>query len=195
MVRKVLLGVLLVAGFVFAAWFCLLENPLLEENTASLIGVRYPVQFVVFSTLNGASFCLGALAMYRKYNFRSRLGTICALTAPVMLLVTLLTQGDLVDGEITFSGTTKVIHWTATILFILGVVASLALLFFMLRKRVRGFTALCAITLSIVIGMIVTILTIGKSGLFEAVPIWLMYILLFLVNCTNLFPLRKLEDA
>jgi len=189
--RKVLLGVLLIAGLAFATWFCFLENPLMEDNTASLIGVRHPALFLVYTALNGVSFCLGALAMYRAYGSRNLPGRISALFAPAMLLVILFTQGELVDGEIAFAPITKTIHWTATVIYVLSVVASLSLLFFLKRKQVRGFAALCVIATAIVPGMIFTILTIGKSGLFEAIPIWMVYILLFLVNCTKIFPMKE----
>ena len=39
--------------------------------------------------------------------------------------------------------------------------------------------------------MLVILLTVGKSGLLELVPMWIAMILLFLVNFTEIYPVTE----
>jgi len=185
--HKWFLGGLLIAGFIFVTCYCFLENPLLEENTASLIGVRHPFLFLIWNILTGAAFFFNIMAMYETYRCPYRVGKGAAWTALLMLPVMYIFQGNLVDGEVVFTSAVKAVHWVAAIVYMVSIAASMGLLFFHARRQVRRFTVLFALVAASAIGMLAIFLTLGKSGLFEAVPVWMVYIILFLVNCTSLF--------
>jgi len=191
---KWFLGSLLVAGFVFVTCYCFLENPLLEENTASLVGVRHPFLFLIWNILTGAAFFFNIMAMYKIRRCPYRIGRVAAWTALLMLPVMYIFQGKLVDGEVVFTSTVKAVHWVAAIVYMVCIAASMGLLFFYARRQARRFNLLFVLVAATAIAMLAIFLTLGKSGLFEAVPVWMVYIILFLVNCTGLFaPPRKEE--
>jgi len=192
--NKWFLGGLLVTGFVFVTCYCFLENPLLEENTASLIGVRHPFLFLIWNILTGAAFFFNILAMYETFCCTNHLGKGAVWTALLTLPVMYIFQGKLVDDEVVLTGTVKAVHWVAAILYMVCIAASMGLLFFYARKQVRRFNVLFAIVAVTAIGMLTIFLTLGKSGLFEAVPVWMVYIILFLVNCTKLFSPPPKDD-
>ena len=43
--------------------------------------------------------------------------------------------------------------------------------------------------------MLVLLLTVGKSAIIENIPMQAAYVLLFLLNFTNVFPVKKAEKA
>jgi len=157
--NKWFLGSLLLAGFAFVTCYCFLENPLLEENTASLIGVRHPFLFLIWNILTGAAFFFNIMAMYRTYRCPYRIGKGAAIT------------------------------------YMVCIAASMGLLFFYARRQARRFNLLFVLVAATAAAMLTIFLTLGKSGLFEAVPVWMVYIILFLVNCTGLFTPPKKEKG
>ena len=54
-----------------------------------------------------------------------------------------------------------------------------------------GLIVFCAILLT----MLVLLLTVGKSAIIENIPMQAAYVLLFLLNFTNIFPVKKAEKA
>ncbi|MDR0531108.1 MAG: hypothetical protein LBG83_03465 [Oscillospiraceae bacterium] len=190
--NKVFLGVLLAAGFAYVTFFCFLENPLLEENTASLIGVRHPALFFVWNLLTGAAFFFNCRAMYATWQCKNRLGRIAIWAALCAVPVIYFIHGQWNGETVVFPGVTKAVHWTATIVFMVGNAAALAIGFFHARKQSpRFFNRLLALVIALVVALLVVFFTIGKSGLFEAAPIWVVYVMLFLVNCTGRRPLPE----
>ncbi|MCL2106971.1 MAG: hypothetical protein FWH26_07960 [Oscillospiraceae bacterium] len=190
--NKFFLGALLIVGFVYVTVFCFLENPLLEENTASLIGLKYPALFFLWLTLTGAAFFFNSRAMYLSYGCRSIVGRAAIWAALCALPVIFFVHGEILEsGEIFYPGVSKPVHWAATIIFMLGDALSIGILFIYACKKVKRFRWLCVGIGGIVAGMLAVFFIFGKSGLFETAPIWLAYVMLFLVNCTGLFALPK----
>jgi len=196
---KRFLGGLLIAGFAYATFFCCLANPLLEDNTASIVGLRYPKLFFAWQVLTGAALAFNLLAMYHTYRCPKPLRTLgkgavwtALFCQPFMYFV----HGDIIDGEVVFSDATKSVHWFFSILFMVAVFASMALLFLHARGLVKRFNVLFIFVSVVVVLMLLVFFTIGKSGLFEAIPLWTVYVLLFLINCTKAFaPPEKQSDG
>ena len=42
--------------------------------------------------------------------------------------------------------------------------------------------------------MLVLLATVGKNGIIESLPMWAVYLLLFLINFTKLFDVEKTEE-
>ena len=188
--NKGFLGALLILGFAYVTYFCFVGgDPWLETNTASMIGVRHPAQFFLWLLLTGAVFFFNNRAMYENYHCPNRLGRALAWAALFAFPVVFLVNGQIINGEVVLEGIRKVIHWSATGAFIACNALAILLVFLYARRQARRFNILCAGVVAVVAGMLAILLTIGKSALFEAVPIWAAYIMLFLVNCTGLFPL------
>ncbi|MCL2301586.1 MAG: hypothetical protein FWC27_15705 [Firmicutes bacterium] len=191
------LGVLLAAAFAFVTGFALMRNPLLEENTASLLGLRYPKMFFLWQLLVGLAYMYGTLALYHAFDCPQPLrgvGKALAWLGVPCQAVIYFVHGEIAGGTVTYPGATKPIHWTATILLMAGILLSVGIAFFHARKQVRRFGVLLAALSAVLAGMLLVFFTIGKSGLFEAVPLWVLFILLFLANCTKPFAPPELQS-
>lgn len=176
---KALCVSLLLMALVFNVIFGCLRNPLGEDNTISWIGYDHPFGFIVWGTLTAAAFYVSISRIYRRYNYSGKLGTAALHIAPFMA-ATFVFINDW--------GWEHVIHWIGAIGFIALNGAAL-LLFFLhnFKKHVSYKTTTFAVA-AMLLAMLVILLTIGKSGLLELVPIWISMILLILINTTDIYP-------
>ena len=191
---KRFLGALLAVTFAYVTFFTFLRNPLLEENTSSLIGLRYPKMFFLWQLLVGLALMYGTLALYHAYDCPKPLRTIgkaVAWTGPPCQVIIYFVHAEIAGEEILYPGATKPVHWAATVVFILGVLAGVGIAFFHARRRVRRFSILLGAIGIAAAAMLIVFFTIGKSGLFESIPLWAMLIMLFLAHCTPWFRLPE----
>ena len=184
------LGALLAVTFAYVTCFAFLRNPLLEDNTASLIGLDYPLLFFFWQLLVGLSLVYGILAVYHIYGCPEPLrtvGKIAAWTSPPCQAIIYFVHADIENGEIVYLGVKREIHWAATIIFMLAVLLSAGIAFYGAGKKVRRFNALLIAIGAVALAMAAVFFTVGKSGLFETAPLWALLAMLFLVHCTKLF--------
>ena len=176
---KALCVSLLLMALVFNVIFGCLRNPLGEDNTISWIGYDHPFGFIVWGTLTAAAFYVSISRIYRRYNYSGKLGTAALHIAPVMA-ATFVFINDW--------GWEHVIHWIGAIGFI--ALNGAALLLFLLHnfKKHISYKITTFAVAAMLLAMLVILLTIGKSGLLELVPIWISMILLILINTTDIYP-------
>jgi len=183
--NKIFLGSLLAVGFVYVTCYCFLENPMLADNTASLVGVRHPVLFFGWTLLTASAFFFNCRALYAAWDCKNRVGRVAIWLALFSVPVLYIFNGWIENGEVVLEGPRKVIHWVATIMFIACNATAIGIGFFHARKQSpRFYNIMLALLAVIVAAMLVVLLTIGKSGLLEVIPVLAAYIMLFLVNCT-----------
>ena len=173
---KALCVSLLLMALVFNVIFGCLRNPLGEDNTISWIGYDHPFGFIVWGTLTAAAFYVSISRIYRRYNYSGKLGTAALHIAPFMA-ATFVFINDW--------GWEHVIHWIGAIGFI--ALNGAALLLFFLHNFKKHISYKIT-TFAMLLAMLVILLTIGKSGLLELVPIWISMILLILINTTDIYP-------
>ena len=176
---KALCVSLLLMALVFNVIFGCLRNPLGEDNTISWIGYDNPFGFIVWGTLTAAAFYVSISRIYRRYNYSGKLGTAALHIAPFMA-ATFVFINDW--------GWEHVIHWIGAIGFI--ALNGAALLLFLLHnfKKHVSYKITTFAVAAMLLAMLVILLTIGKSGLLELVPIWISMILLILINTTDIYP-------
>lgn len=176
---KALCVSLLLMALVFNVIFGCLRNPLGEDNTISWIGYDHPFGFIVWGTLTAAAFYVSISRIYRRYNYSGKLGTAALHIAPFMA-ATFVFINDW--------GWEHVIHWIGAIGFI--ALNGAALLLFLLHnfKKHISYKITTFAVAAMLLAMLVILLTIGKSGLLELVPIWISMILLILINTTDIYP-------
>ena len=58
----------------------------------------------------------------------------------------------------------------------------------------KKFIALTIAFCAVLVTMLVLLATVGKDGIIESLPMWATYLLLFLVNFTSLFDVKKAEE-
>ena len=176
---KALCVSLLLMALVFNVIFGCLRNPLGEDNTISWIGYDHPFGFIVWGTLTAAAFYVSISRIYRRYNYSGKLGTAALHIAPFMA-ATFVFINDW--------GWEHVIHWIGAIGFIALNCAALLLFFLHNFKKHISYKITTFAVAAMLLAMLVILLTIGKSGLLELVPIWISMILLILINTTDIYP-------
>lgn len=176
---KALCVSLLLMALVFNVIFGCLRNPLGEDNTISWIGYDHPFGFIVWGTLTAAAFYVSISRIYRHYNYSGKLGTAALHIAPFMA-ATFVFINDW--------GWEHVIHWIGAIGFIALNGAALLLFFLHNFKKHVSYKITTFAVAAMLLAMLVILLTIGKSGLLELVPIWISMILLILINTTDIYP-------
>ena len=138
----------------------------------------------------GLSVVCSALALYHAYDCPKPLRTVgkaLAWAIPPCQAIIYFVHGNVIGEEVIYQGAAKPVHWTAAIVFIVAVLACVGLAFLHARTRVRRFNILLGVLAAVLVGMLAVFFTIGKSGLFESVPLWALLIMLFLAHCTPWF--------
>ena len=83
------------------------------------------------------------------------------------------------------------LHWIGAIGFIALNGAALLLFFLHHFKTHISYKITSFAVAGMLLAMLVILLTVGKSGLLELVPMWIAMILLFLVNFTEIYPVTE----
>lgn len=177
--NRTLCMAILVMALIYNVIFGCVRNPLGEDNTISWIGYDHPFGFLLWGALTAAAFYLNILYVYRKYSYTGKIGTVALHVAPFMAFTVIF---------INDWGWEHVLHWIGAIGFI-ALNGTALLLFFLhnFKKHISYQLTTFAVALML-LAMLIILLTIGKSGLLELVPIWLALILLFLINFTGIYP-------
>lgn len=180
--NRTLCMVTLLMALVYNVVFGCIRNPLGEENTISWIGYDHPFGFLVWGGLTAAAFFLNLSYLYHRFHYTGKIGAIALYTAPMMAMTVIF---------INDWGWEHVLHWIGAIGFIALNGAAL-LLFFLhnFKKHIRYKLTSVAVA-GMLLAMLVILLTAGKSGLLELVPLWIALALLFLVNFTGIYPVTE----
>ena len=181
--RKLCMAVLLMA-LLYNVIFGCVRNPLGEDNTISWIGYDHPFGFLVWGGLTAAAFFLNIAYLYRRYHYRGKIGMVALYTAPMMAMTVIF---------INDWGWEHVLHWIGAIGFIALNGAALLLFFLHNFKKHISYRLTAFGVAGMLLAMLVILLTVGKSGLLELIPMWIAMALLFLVNFTNLYPVLEEE--
>ena len=84
-------------------------------------------------------------------------------------------------------------HWSTALLFAAFFAAAIIvyLLHMSMKKSVKHLIMLIVLSLTLVL-MVVLLAIFGKSGGIESIPMWVAYIIVFLMNYTKPFqPVKK----
>lgn len=178
--------VTLIAGFVFITIYCFLKDP--RQYTASMIGLEYPWAFKVWGILSTTSVFVNTLYMFRKFSYINRFGLFTGLIGCMALFVTINVPSA--GEDLILNSLRCMSHWTGALLFAFG--CAFPVLFFLLHMAFKSDNrrfVFVAVFFSVIFVLSVTLLiTVGKNGLIEGIPVWSVYLILFLVNFTPLFP-------
>ena len=81
-------------------------------------------------------------------------------------------------------------HWTGALLFAFCCAAPMVLLLINKARELKG-----RFMVGLIVFCAILLLTVGKSAIIENIPMQAAYVLLFLLNFTNIFPVKKAEKA
>ena len=166
-------------GCVYVTWYGFFgDQPFIEKVkfiTASMIGLDFPWHFRGWGVIASATVftnTLGSAAIYVTINCPS--------------------MGE----EIHLDSARCMAHWTGALLFAFCCAAPMVLLLINKAREFKGrFLVGLIVFCAILLTMLVLLLTVGKSAIIENIPMQAAYVLLFLLNFTNIFPVKKAEKA
>ncbi len=184
----------LVVGCAFITWYGFLSFPeqfgnILTDVTASMLGLRYPLYFRMWGVLSALSIFTNVLYMYRKNNYYGKAGIIITSLGCAALFVTV----NVPSAGLELVPTARCLsHWAGALIF--AFFGAAGVIIFLLHKckeksvrYIVGTVILCVV-LAI---MLVLLVTVGKSAFIENLPMWVVYVLLFMINFTGFFDKKK----
>ncbi len=182
----------LIFGCAFITWYGFLKDPHLY--TASMIGLDFPWEFRGWGVFSTAAVFMNIMLMYNKFNYRNRLAVVAGSIGCAALYMTINLPSfgeDLVLTSARCMG-----HWAGALLFaLLGSAPVVLFLFSMSFKRKnKKFILVTVAFAALLLTMLVLLITVGKDGLIENIPMWGVYLVLFLVNYTPIFDEKKTEE-
>ncbi len=181
----------LVFGCVFITWYGFFKNPF--EFTASMIGLEYPWHFKMWGIFAPISIFVNTIYMYRKFGYSNRGGIISGSVGCAAMFVTINVPSA--GEELILTSLRCMSHWTGALVFAFCCAAPIVMfLLHMAKTGNKKFIALTVAFCAVLVTMLVLLATLGKDGIIESLPMWATYLLLFFVNFTSLFDVKKAEE-
>lgn len=182
----------LIAGFIYFTVYGFIGNPDLSM-TASVIGKTHPRLFVWWAVFSGVSLFLNLQYLYKHNNFKAqklaKVGNVCTYLGVFCIFACVnIPSVEPEDGK-----TLQMIaHWSMALLFAAFFAAAIIvfLVHMTSQKSVKHLIMLITLSLTLVL-MVVLLLIFGKSGGIESIPMWVAYVIVFLMNYTKPFQVEK----
>lgn len=180
----------IIFGCVYVTWYGFFgDQPFIEKVktiTASMIGLDFPWHFRGWGVFASMTIFTNTMFAYRRYNYNSRLGVILGSIGSAAIFVTINCPS--MGEEMHLDSPRCMAHWAGALIFAFCCAAPMVILLFGKARKEKGaFLAAFIIFCAILATMLVLLITVGKSAIIENIPMQAAYILLFLLNFTNIF--------
>lgn len=187
---KALCLVGIIFGCVYVTWYGFFgDQPFIEKVktiTASMIGLDFPWHFRGWGVFASMTIFTNTMFAYRRYNYNSKLGVILGSIGSAAIFVTINCPS--MGEEMHLDSPRCMAHWAGALIFAFCCAAPMVILLFSKARKEKGaFLAAFIIFCAILATMLVLLITVGKSAIIENIPMQAAYILLFLLNFTNIF--------
>ena len=187
---RVIALVMLIVGCAFITAYGFFKNP--REYTASMIGLDYPWSFKLWGILSTASIFINTLYMYRKYGYENHAGLTasCIGCAALFITINVPSAGE----DLILNSLRCMSHWTGALVFAFGAATPVVLfLLHMAKTKQPRWIALAVFFCVVLALMLILLITVGKDGIIEGIPVWSVYLVLLLVNFTPLYSVPQTE--
>ena len=182
----------LIAGFVFFTVYGFIDNPDLAK-TASVIGKTHPRLFVWWAVFSGVSLYLNLQYLYKLNSFKNeklaKFGNVCTYLGFICIFACVnIPSVEPEDGK----PIQMAAHWSTALLFAAFFAAAIIafLLHKTMQKSIKHLVMLITLAATLVL-MVVLLVLFGKSGGIESIPMWVAYIIIFMLNYTKPFQPAK----
>ncbi len=197
-VTTVFCAVNLIIGCAFITWYGFLSFPeqfgnILTDVTASMLGLRYPLYFRMWGVLSSLSVFTNVLYMYRKNNYYGKTGIIITSIGCAALFITV----NVPSAGLELVMTARCLsHWASALIF--AFFGAAGVIIFLLHKSKQKNVKYIVAT--VVLGsflalMLILLVTVGKSAFIENLPMWVVYVLLFMINFTSFFDKKNAKET
>ncbi len=184
----------LIVGCAFITWYGFLSYPeqfgnILTDVTASMLGLRYPMYFRLWGVLSSLSIFTNVLYMYRKNNYYGNAGIIITSLGCAALFITV----NVPSAGLELVMTPRCLsHWASALIFaFLGAAGVILYLIHKCKEKNVKYIVATVIFGAVLALMLVLLVTVGKSAFIENLPMWVVYVLLFMINFTPFFDKKK----
>ena len=188
----------LIAGFAFVTWYGFLSFPeqfgnILTDVTASMLGLRYPWHFKIWGILASLSIFTNTLYMYRKNNYKGKIGVIVTSLGCAAIYVTI----NVPSAGLELVMTARCLsHWATALIFaFLGAAGVIIFFFHKSKQKEKKYIFSTVFFVTVLILMLVLLATVGKSAFIENLPMWVAYALLFVTNFTSLLDKKDINSV
>lgn len=186
----------IIFGCVYVTWYGFFgDQPFIEKVktiTASMIGLDFPWHFRGWGVFASMTIFTNTMFAYRRYNYNSKLGVILGSIGSAAIFVTINCPS--MGEEMHLDSPRCMVHWAGALIFAFCCAAPMVILLFSKARKEKGaFLAAFIIFCAILATMLVLLITVGKSAIIENIPMQAAYILLFLLNFTNIFEKKAAE--
>lgn len=180
----------IIFGCVYVTWYGFFgDQPFIEKVktiTASMIGLDFPWHFRGWGVFASMTIFTNTMFAYRRYNYNSKLGVILGSIGSAAIFVTINCPS--MGEEMHLDSPRCMAHWAGALIFAFCCAAPMVILLFSKARKEKGaFLVAFIIFCAILATMLVLLITVGKSAIIENIPMQAAYILLFLLNFTNIF--------
>ena len=180
----------IIFGCIYVTWYGFFgDQPFIEKVktiTASMIGLDFPWHFRGWGVFASMTIFTNTMFAYRRYNYNSKLGVILGSIGSAAIFVTINCPS--MGEEMHLDSPRCMAHWAGALIFAFCCAAPMVILLFSKARKEKGaFLAAFIIFCAILATMLVLLITVGKSAIIENIPMQAAYILLFLLNFTNIF--------
>ena len=130
--------------------------------------------------------------MYRKNNYLGKAGAIIASLGCAAIYVTINVPSAGLDLVMTARCLS---HWATALIFaFLGAAGVIIFLLHKSKQKDKKYIVATVIFVAVLLLMLVLLVTVGKSAFIENLPMWVVYVLLFIINFTSFFDKSKKES-
>lgn len=194
---KIFCLISLIFGCAFITWYGLFDvKDIFGDGasiTASMIGLEYPWHFRMWGVFTSLSVFVNTFYMYNKYGYKSHLGVILGSIGSAAIYVTINCPSA--GEELHTDSLRCMAHWSGALIF--AAFCAAPMLLFLLKKvmeKNKKFIITFIAFGLVLLAMLVLLITVGKSGTIENIPVWAAYLVLFLANFTNVYDNKKAEQ-
>ncbi len=187
---KIFCLISLILGCAFITWYGFFDVKDIfapgASITASMIGLEFPWHFRMWGIFTSISIFANTLFMYNRYGYNSKLGVILGSVGSAAIYVTINVPSA--GEDLHLDSLRCMSHWSGALIFA-GFCAAPMLLFLLNRavKKDKKFIIAFVSFAAVLVAMIILLVTVGKSGTIENIPVWAAYLILFLANFTDVF--------
>lgn len=188
----------LIVGCAFITWYGFLSFPeqfgnILTDITASMLGLRYPWYFKLWGVLASLSIFTNTLYMYRKNNYYGKGGIIVTSLGCASIFITVNVPSAGLDLVMTAR---CISHWATALIFaFLGAAGIVIFLFHKCKEKDTKYIVATVIFVAVLVVMLILLVTVGKSAFIENLPMWVAYLLLFVINFTSFFDKKEVKET
>ncbi len=170
--------------------FCWHNDPSGTYGTLSLLCEHHIPWFWLWTMLTGLGLTLNLEFAYHKYGYSGKPLRIAAAFGLFGMILTAATLNHSIQDW----NPKRVAHWTGAICFAAGITIAFLFFFIIKAREYKRFLLFIALLVSMAVGVLVQLLTVGRNGYMEIIPVALLELTLLVVNTVQAFRFKTSKN-